>query len=124
MTKRRASIIAMTAIELCFAIPPEVEAQGGRGGPPPTAKASAPIDLTGYWTAVITEDYRLRMFTAPKGDFGVGPPGAVFRPGTGAYGLGPNPSLGGSIPYKIKGAQAAMQWDPVKDEAEGNQCKA
>ena len=31
--------------------------RGGRGGPPPTAKASAPIDLTGYWTAVITEDW-------------------------------------------------------------------
>jgi len=34
------------------------------------SEASAPIELTGYWTAVITEDYRLRMLAAPKGDFG------------------------------------------------------
>jgi hypothetical protein len=85
---------------------------------------SAPIDLTGYWTSVVTEDWRLRMLTAPKGDFGVGAPGAVTRPGSLAYGLGPNPSDGGSIPYRIKGAQAALQWDPAKDEAEGNPCKA
>jgi hypothetical protein len=119
-----ASMLVMAATAVWLAAPSAAQAQAGRGGPPPTAKASAPIDLTGYWTSVITEDYRLRMLTAPKGDFGVGPPGAVARPGTGAYGLGPNPSLGGSIPYKTKGAQAAMQWDPVKDESEGNQCKA
>lgn len=98
--------------------------RGGRGGPPPTAKASAPIDLTGYWTAVITEDWHLRMQTAPKGDFGVGAPGAVVLPGGAAYGLGPNPSDGGNIPYKTKGGQAAMKWDPAKDEADGNQCRA
>ncbi len=98
--------------------------RGGRGGPPPTAKASAPIDLTGYWTSVVTEDWHLRMVTAPKGDFGVGAPGAVVLPGGGAFGLGPNPSDGGNIPYKAAGAQAAMKWDPARDEAEGNQCKA
>jgi hypothetical protein len=127
MARITASMLAMTATAVWLAAPTAVQAQGGRGGrggPPPTAKASAPIDLTGYWTAVITEDYRLRMLSVPKGDFGVGPPGAISRPGTGAYGLGPNPSLGGSIPYKTKGAQAALQWDPAKDEAEGNQCKA
>ena len=26
-----------------------------------TAKASAPIDLTGYWVSVITQDWRWRM---------------------------------------------------------------
>ena len=98
--------------------------RGGRAGPPSTAKASAPIDLTGYWTAVITEDWHMRMQTAPKGDFGVGAPGAVVVPGGGAFGLGSNPSDGGNIPYKTKGGQAAMKWDPAKDESEGNQCKA
>jgi hypothetical protein len=100
------------------------EGRGGRGGPPPTAKASAPIDLTGYWTAVVTEDWHERMLTAPKGDFGIGAPGAIVFPGGRAYGTGPNPSDGGNIPYKAKGAQAAMKWDPAKDEAEGNACKA
>jgi hypothetical protein len=47
-------------------------AQGGRGGPPqggapPTARAAAPIDLTGYWVSVVTEDWRWRMLTPAKG---------------------------------------------------------
>jgi hypothetical protein len=98
--------------------------RGGRSGPPPTAKVAAPFDLAGYWTAVITEDWHVRMLTAPKGDFGSGAAGAVAIPGTGPVGLGPNPSDQGNIPYKVKGAQEAMKWDPAKDEAEGNQCKA
>jgi hypothetical protein len=97
---------------------------GGRGGPPPTAKTRGPIDLTGYWTAVITEDWHVRMLTAPKGDFGSGAPGAIENPGVGAIGLGANPADDGNIPYKPTGAQAAMKWDPAKDEAEGNACKA
>jgi len=117
-------MLAMTATAILLAAPSALEAQGRGGGRPANARASAPIDLTGYWTSVVTEDWRLRMLEAPKGDFGVGAPGAVTRPGAQAYGLGPNPSLGGSIPYKAKGAQAALLWDPAKDQAEGNQCKA
>lgn len=47
------------------------QAQGRGGGPevPATAQASAPIDLTGNWVAVVTEDWRWRMMTPPKGDF-------------------------------------------------------
>ena len=98
--------------------------RGQPAGPPPTAKAAAPVDLTGYWTAVITEDWHTRMLTAPKGDFGTGANGAVALPGEAPIGTGPNPAVQGSIPYKPKGAQVAMTWDPAKDEAEGNQCKA
>lgn len=112
-------VIATAALTIA----PLVQAQG-RGGAATPAKMSAPIDLTGYWTSVVTEDWRLRMLNAPKGDFGVGAPGAVTRPGSVAYGLGPNPSDGGSIPYRVKGARAALQWDPAKDEADGNQCKS
>ena len=36
----------------------------------PSARASAPIDLTGYWTALITEDWHVRM---------LGPAGAVYN---------------------------------------------
>jgi hypothetical protein len=60
---------------------------------------AAPIDLTGYWVSIVTEDWRFRMITAPKGDFA-----GVFL----------NPA----------GAKIANAWDPAKDEAEGNQCKA
>jgi hypothetical protein len=94
------------------------------GGPPPTAKAAAPVDLNRYWAAVITEDWHVRMLSAPKGDFGTGAAGAVSLPGEPPIGLGPNPAEGGSIPYKAAGGQAAMKFDPTRDEAEGNQCKA
>ena len=42
---------------------------GQRGGPPPTPRAGAPVDFTGYWVSVITEDWRWRMVTPIKGDF-------------------------------------------------------
>ena len=47
-----------------------VSAQG-RGGqqPPASPRASAVSDLTGYWVSVVTEDWRLRMVTPPKGDY-------------------------------------------------------
>lgn len=47
-------------------------AQGRRGapaGPPPPAEQAAPIDLTGYWEASVTEDWQWRMLTAPPGDY-------------------------------------------------------
>src|SRR5262245_55564415 len=80
----------------------------GRGGLPATAKAIAPIDLTGYWTAVVTEDWHVRMLTAPKGDFGTGPPGVIENPGVGLVGTGPNPAEHSNIPYRAAAAQAAL----------------
>jgi hypothetical protein len=75
-------------------------APGGRGGaPPPTPQAGAPVDLTGYWVAVISEDWRWRMVTPPKGDYA-------------------------SIPLTQAGKDAADQWDPARDEAAGDQCKS
>ncbi len=42
---------------------------GQRGrGPPRPARELAPIDLTGTWVSVVTEDWRWRMVTPPKGD--------------------------------------------------------
>lgn len=66
---------------------------------PPTARAAAPIDLTGYWVAVVSEDWRWRMITPQKGSYP-------------------------SIPLNAEGRRIADAWDPAKDEAEGNQCKA
>ena len=47
------------------------QGRGGQAAPqaPPTPQASAPIDLTGYWVAVVTEDWRWRMVTPQKGDY-------------------------------------------------------
>ena len=41
----------------------------GRGGPPPTSRAAAPVDLTGVWVSVISEDWRWRMIRPAKGDY-------------------------------------------------------
>ena len=108
----------------CMLTPALVQAQGRGGGPPPTPKAIAPIDLTGYWTAVVTEDWHVRMLTPSKGDFGSGIAGTIENPGVGFIGAGPNPSDRGNIPYNVAGAKLAMAWDPAKDQAEGNACKA
>ena len=40
----------------------------GRGGAIGNAREGALIDLTGQWVSVITEDWRWRMVTPPKGD--------------------------------------------------------
>lgn len=48
------------------------------GSPPPAEKA-APIDLTGYWVSVVTEDWRWRMLTPPKGDYASVPLNAAGR---------------------------------------------
>jgi hypothetical protein len=59
----------------------------------------APIDVTGYWVSLVTEDWRYRMLRPPKGDY-VG------------------------VPLNPAGRQAADTWDPARDEATGEQCKA
>jgi hypothetical protein len=73
-----------------------------RGGPPPappTAEASAPIDLTGYWVAVVNEDWRYRMVTPPKGDYR-------------------------GVPITQEALKIVNAWDPAADEKAGNQCKS
>src|SRR4030095_5225686 len=44
--------------------------RGGPGGPAPvvTGRAQAPWDLSGYWVAMVTDDWRYRMLTPPKGN--------------------------------------------------------
>ena len=82
-----------------LAQPPAGRGGRGRGGPPPTPKAGAAIDLTGYWVSVVTEDWRYRMVTPPKGKFG-------------------------GVPLNAEGRRVVNQWDPAKDQAAGLQCKS
>jgi hypothetical protein len=88
----------VTLLTVLAIVPVGAFAQG-RGGPPRSPKDSAPIDLTGYWVSVVTEDWRFRMVTPPKGDF---------------------PDV---TTLNAAGKAAANAWDPAKDEATGAQCK-
>lgn len=88
-------------LAVCLAAAMSIYAQGGRGGgnaAPPAAKASAPVDLTGYWVSMIVDEWRFRV-TPQKGDV--------------LY-----------LPINAAARRIALAWDPAKDEAEGNQCKA
>jgi hypothetical protein len=66
---------------------------------PATARAGAPIDITGHWVSLITDDWVYRMITPAKGDV--------------SY-----------IPLNAEGRRIAEAWDPARDDAAGEQCKA
>ncbi len=88
------------ALLLALVVTATLSAQGRQGGgAPPTARAAAPIDLTGTWVSVVTEDWRWRMRTPPKGDYA-------------------------SLPLTDAATKAADAWDPAKDTAAGEQCRA
>jgi hypothetical protein len=78
-----------------------VQQAPGRGGvqAPQTARAQAPIDLTGQWVSLITDDWRWRVVTPPRGDV--------------LY-----------VPVTEAGRRAAEQWDPARDAAAGEACRA
>src|SRR4030095_4938512 len=78
-----------------------VDAQrGGRGVPaaPPTPRAAAPFDLSGQWVSLITEDWRQRQFTPPKGDYA-------------------------PLPLSPAARKIAHACDPSRHEATGDQCQ-
>src|SRR5437016_3357667 len=98
---KTASLTGLAAAIL-LAAPTVVTAQGrGRGEtlPPQSPKEAAAVDLTGYWVSVVTEDWRFRMVTPPKGDYA-------------------------SVPLNPEGRKVADTWDPAKDEAAGEQCRS
>jgi len=75
------------------------EAEAGQApAAPRSPREAAPFDLTGYWTAVVSEDWRWRMVTPAKGDIA-------------------------SVPLNEEGTRVANEWDPARDAAAGDQCK-
>ena len=75
------------------------QGRAAAGAVPVTPKDNAAFDMTGYWVSVVDEDWRWRMLTPAKGDYI-------------------------SVPLNDAGLKIAEAWDPKKDEADGNQCKA
>jgi hypothetical protein len=89
------TVAGMTCAALvvaAFATAPAAQRGGATPQPQPPAspRASAPIDLTGYWVSVVTEDWRFRMVTPPKGDFA-------------------------SVPLNAAGLKVGKEWDPATD---------
>jgi hypothetical protein len=70
----------------------------GRGGGAASGRANAPVDLTGTWVSLVTEDWRWRMRTPPKGDYA-------------------------SLPLTPAATKVADAWDPARDSAAGEQCR-
>ena len=89
---RRTGLVAAT-VALSVSLTPGLLAQRGQGapaGPPPTPQAAAPIDVSGYWVSIVSEDWRWRMVTPPKGDVA-------------------------SVPLNAEGTKIANSWDPATD---------
>jgi hypothetical protein len=98
------------ALALLLAIPAALFAQAGgqRGGPPGgapaaalSARTAAPVDLTGYWVSIVTEDWIERM--APDS-----PPSGTGGRG-GLRGQGPTPPPAGADPCRVYGAGGIMR---------------
>jgi len=105
----RTRLLALLAIGSAALLDQSLFAQGvpppsGIGAPPgpqapKSGQAAAPVDFTGYWVSVVSEDWRWRMVTPIRGDFA-------------------------SIPLNAEARQIGNAWDPAKDTAAGEQCKS
>jgi hypothetical protein len=77
---------------------------GGRGrgaqgaAVPATGRAQSPYDITGYWVGLVTDDWRYRMLTPPKGN-------ADY------------------MPVNAEARRVMDTWDPARDEASGEACR-
>ena len=97
MTHRWAAIVVVLAP---LAAGATVAAQRGNPqGPAASPRAAAPIDLTGTWVSIVTQDWRWRMVTPPKGDYR-------------------------GIPMNAAARAIADAWDPARDEAAGEACRS
>lgn len=94
-------VVGIAALLFTVAVFEAQQGPQGRGAAAPqSARVAAPIDLTGYWTAVVSEDWRHRIATPRVGDY---------------------ESLPNLTP---EGRRIADAWDLEKDNAAGLQCKA
>jgi hypothetical protein len=91
---------AGTILVLLAASGGAVHAQRGRGGAPVVGgppRAAAPIDLTGNWVSIVSEDWLQRMLMPPRGDYA-------------------------GVPLTLEGRRVANQWEPASLATDS--CKA
>jgi hypothetical protein len=96
----RLTVLAGAALAL-WMLSPGAQAQRPAAAPSASdARTRAPLDLTGYWVSVVTEDWRFRMLVADPGDTE-------------------------SVPLNPAGLKLAKAWDPAKARADSaNACRA
>src|SRR5688572_3403849 len=93
----RAGVVSLAALAVSLGLAPAGAQQNAPRASSP--RAGAFIDITGQWVSVITEDWRWRMVTPPKGDTA-------------------------SVPLNPAGRKVAEAWDLAVDRARGDLCKA
>lgn len=100
MIERSRSIV-LCGLAVASLLAPSLAAaqRPGPPGPAQTPREAAPVDLTGQWVAVVSEDWRWRMVTPARGDFA-------------------------SIPLNAEGRRVGLEWSPEADAAAGLECKA
>jgi hypothetical protein len=91
MAMLKSKIVGLIFLTSVFTSIPSLAAQAQ------SAQDAAPIDFTGYWVSVVTEDWKFRMVNADAGIFG-------------------------GLTLNAEGRRVGNTWDPATDEAEGRQC--
>ena len=86
----RAAVVLLAALAFTVGLAPAGAQQNAPRAA--SARAGALIDITGQWVSVITEDWRWRMVTPPKGDTA-------------------------SVPLNPAGRKVADAWDLAADRA-------
>jgi hypothetical protein len=96
----RRSLVVVLTLSTGVALSAQ-QGAGGRGAPvpPPVPRAAAPVDLSGMWVSVVSEDWRWRQMTPARGDYT-------------------------SVPMTPAAVSVADAWDPTRDAAAGEQCRA
>ena len=100
-TERRVAFVA-AAVLLLALLSVDAGAQGrgrAQNAPPPTPRAGAAFDMTGYWVSEVTEKWRYRMLVPDKGDYTM-------------------------VPLNPEGRKVADAWDPARDQATGEACRS
>jgi hypothetical protein len=92
-------IVGVAVIFVFSRVSPHAQRGGRSTGPAPAARDAAAVDLTGYWVSVIEEDWKYRMVTPKKGVYD-------------------------ALALNAEGRRVGDTWDPARDEAAGEQCRA
>lgn len=96
----RRVVLLATAVAMLASAHAGAQGRGGaQNAPPPTARAAAPGDFTGYWVSEVTEKWRYRMLVPDKGDYT-------------------------QVPLNPEGRKIADAWDPASDQANGEACRS